>query len=57
MFDDAGYNATTWNVTIPKTNGNGINNTTSILYGKDEDVYINPPDANNNQTREFTLAN
>jgi surface protein len=51
MFDIAGYNATTWSVTIPRTNGNSINNTTSSLYGKNTSAYATPPNG-----KSFTLA-
>lgn len=56
MFFYAGYNATTWSVTIPKTN-NGtatgpIPNTTSNLYGNSTSVTATLPSG-----RSFTLAN
>ena len=51
MFVNAGYNATTWSVIIPQTNGNGINNTTSRIYGKTTSTYYGPPSG-----RSFTLA-
>jgi hypothetical protein len=51
MFIGAGYRSTTWSVTIPRTNGNGINNATSSLYGKDTSIYVTPP-----YGRSFTLA-
>ena len=51
MFYRAGYSATTWSVTIPHTNGNSINNTTSRLYGKTTSTYAAPPSG-----KSFTLA-
>ncbi len=57
MFGSAtGYYATTWSVTIPKTN-NGtasgpITNTTSNLYGNTTSVTATPPSG-----RSFTIAN
>ena len=56
MFSSAGRSATTWSVTIPKTN-NGtatgpINNTTSNLYGSTTSVTATPPSG-----KSFTLAN
>ena len=50
MFQNAGYSATTWSVTIPPTNGNGINNTTSRIYGQTTSVYGTPGG------KSFTLA-
>ena len=51
MFGSAGMNATTFSIIIPQTNGNGINNTNTALYGNTTDCSINPPSG-----REFTLA-
>ncbi len=51
MFNEAGYSATIWYITIPKTNGNGINNDTTHMYGKNTSTYTVPPDS-----RTFTLA-
>ncbi|MBR2741660.1 BspA family leucine-rich repeat surface protein [Candidatus Saccharibacteria bacterium] len=51
MFKYAGSSATTWSVTIPGTNGNSINNTTSRLYGKTTSTYAAPPSG-----KSFTLA-
>ena len=51
MFDSAGYNATTWEVIIPHTNGGGISNDTTHLYGKNTSLFIDPPSG-----RTFTLA-
>ena len=52
MFMNTGINASEneRNILIPKTNGNGINNTSSVIYGIDNSVYadinsifISPP--------------
>ena len=51
MFTDAGYNATTWRIKIPSTNGGGINNTTTNLYGSNTSKYASP-----NSGRQFTLV-
>ena len=50
MFNSAGYNATTWSVTIPQKTGD-IDNTTSAFYGKDSSVRATPPSG-----KSFTLA-
>ncbi len=50
-FYSIGKSATTWSVIIPKTNGNGINNTTTKLFGSSSEVYVSPDSG-----REFTLA-
>ncbi|MBQ3476197.1 hypothetical protein IJH26_01655 [Candidatus Saccharibacteria bacterium] len=54
MFYYAGYSATTWSVTIPRTNGaaSPISNTTSRFYGKTTSYYATPPSG-----KSFTLAN
>ncbi|MBR3130964.1 BspA family leucine-rich repeat surface protein, partial [Candidatus Saccharibacteria bacterium] len=49
MFQWAGSGATTWSVTIPQTNGNGISNTTDYWYGESTSVYAIG-------NRSFTLA-
>ena len=51
MFDSTGYNAINWSITIPQTNGNGINNTAGYLYGSTTSNYVTPPN-----NRSFTLA-
>lgn len=51
MFGDTGHNATTWPTTIPATNGNSINNTTSRFYGQTTSIETAPPTG-----RFFTLA-
>ena len=51
LFEEAGTNAITWEVIIPRTNGAGINNTTTNIYGKTTSNYSNPPEG-----REFILA-
>ena len=51
MFTVAGKYATSWSITIPQTNGDGISNTTSALYGSTTSTYANPP-----SSRSFTLA-
>ena len=38
-------------ITIPKTNGAGINNTSNRIYGKNSDVYSPAPSG-----KSFTLA-
>ena len=55
MFDSTGYNATTWNVVIPLTNGNEISNTTERLYGRSTSVNVNSRSAKTG--RLFTLNN
>jgi surface protein len=52
MFRQTGFGATTWKIKIPKTNGNGINNTTTKMYGSSSTVYAGQPDPG----RYFTLA-
>ena len=39
MFCDVAPDATERNILLPPTNGNGINNTDTIIYGIDETVY------------------
>ena len=51
MFYNAGQSATTWSVTIPSTNGGGISNDTTHLYGIDTSTYAKPT-----YGKEFTLA-
>ena len=51
MFNFAGNSATTWSVTIPQTNGGGISNTTSRLYGKTTSTSATPLSG-----KSFTLA-
>ena len=51
MFNYAGYNATTFSITIPQTNGNGINNSSTRMYGLSTSRYASPP-----TNRSFTLA-
>ena len=52
MFLWAGENAQNYNIIIPRTNGNGLNNTTSALYGRDSNEVATPA-----YTKSFTLAN
>ena len=42
MFTNTGKLATTWLVRIPNTNGAGIQNTASALYGNSTSVYATP---------------
>ena len=51
MLSNAGPNASIWSVIIPQTNGNGIDNTTSRMYGNTASVYATPPSG-----KAFTLA-
>ena len=51
FLDYAGYQANDWTVIIPATNGNGIQNTTTRIYGANESVYYDLPSG-----REFTIA-
>jgi len=51
MFSYAGDYVPNFNITIPRTNGNGINNTTTSLYGASTSYIMEPP-----YGREFTLA-
>ena len=51
MFNNAGYSATTWSITIPQTNCNGINNTSSKMYGISSAVFVEVDTG-----RQFTLA-
>ncbi len=51
MFDGAGGNASTWSVTIPNTNGDGISNTTGMMYGKTTSICASPASG-----KSFTLA-
>ena len=55
MFSGAGYTATpdNWLVSIPYTNGNGISNTTSRLYGNSSSNYASP---DYQSGKVFTLA-
>ena len=52
IFRGAGHDATTFSLTIPTTNGNGIDNTTSRMYGKTTSISADPPFG-----KSFTLAN
>ncbi len=54
MFNETGKNATTWSVKIPKTNGNGISNTTSKIYGSTTSVYEEV--SSSKPGRTFTVA-
>ncbi len=51
MFTRAGSNASDWSITIPRTNGNSTNNTTSRMYGKTTSTYASPDSG-----KSFTLA-
>lgn len=50
-FTNAGKSASTWQITIPKTNGGGLNNTTSRPYGRNTSTYTSP-----DRGRSFTLS-
>jgi surface protein len=50
-FSGMGSRATTWSAIIPATNGGGINNTPTAMYGSSESVYA--PVTNG---KTFTLA-
>ena len=52
----AGQKATNFELKIPTTNGNGINNTTKIMYGKQPSISIGSPKDVNNRSRDFTLS-
>ena len=52
MFNSAGYSATTWSIIIPQTNGGGVNNTTSYMYGYNANYHCAAPPSG----RSFTLA-
>ena len=52
MFQDAGKYIPSFNITIPSTNGNGISNTTTAMYGKTTSYVMEPP-----YSKEFTIAN
>ena len=54
MFYYAGPNAASWSVIIPQTNGNGISNTTSTLYGRTTSIRDYASSAGAGRT--FTLA-
>ena len=47
----------TWKVTIPKTNGAGINNTTTKIYGKTGYFDVTEEYGLNENNARFTLAN
>lgn len=51
MFASAGNSASSWSVTIPRTNGNYTNNTVARMYGKTTSTYGAAPSG-----RSFTLA-
>ena len=51
VLSGAVLSSTTWSVTIPRTNGNGISNTASRLYGQTTSKYATPLSG-----RSFTLA-
>ena len=51
MFTDAGKNAINFNIIIPSTNGNGINNTTTTIYGNDMSISSTVTTG-----KQFTLA-
>ena len=51
MFVNAGRSASTWSIIIPQTNGGGISNTSSYLYGQTTSIKGTPPSG-----RAFTLA-
>ena len=51
MFNSAGYSATSWSVTIPQTNGGGINNAIDRLYGQTTSTYAAPDSG-----KSFTLV-
>ena len=51
MFTDIGKNTINFNVIIPRTNGNGISNTTDTIYGSDSSYSFTLSD-----NKLFTLA-
>ena len=51
IFNSAGHSATSWTVTIPSTNGAGISNTASNMYGNTTSVTATPPSG-----KSFTLT-
>ena len=51
MFGYSAWGATNCTIKVPKTNGNGVENTTSRIYGKDSSVYSSKP-----ENQVFTLA-
>ena len=52
MFGVSFWSATSVDIIVPSTNGNGINNTTEKIYGKTSSVYSYSP-----YETPFTLAN
>ena len=51
IFTDLGSRTIDWKVTIPKTNGNGLNNTSTTIYGKNSSVSASPSSG-----KSFTVA-
>ena len=51
MFYATGEEAEDWTVIIPPTNGNGLANTSTRMYGADESVYVDAPTG-----RSFTIG-
>ena len=52
MFNEyTGQYSNTWNVTIPATNGHGLSNTETSIFGSTESIFANAPEG-----REFTIA-
>ena len=49
-------NSSTWNIKIPKTNGNGINNETTKIYGIDSSVYESPYSGYGTGAKRFIVA-
>jgi len=52
MFEHTGDDATNFNIIIPKTNSNGLDNTSSVLYGSNSSYSVAPPTG-----KSFVLAN
>ena len=53
MFYSSGNSASNWSIIIPKTNGNGLNNSSSKMYGMNNSVYGELSQSG----RTFTLVN
>ena len=51
MFSNTGQRSTTFSITIPLTNGNGINNATNRMYGSTTSIYASPSSG-----KSFTVA-
>ena len=55
LFSNAGKDATSFSILIPPTNGNGINNTVSRMYGLDTSNY-SVPNNSNSDINFFTIV-